>query len=726
MKVFRLLFLLILSATLSSFSFATELVQSITIAPNIVGGSNALATVTLKAPQPTATTVYVFYSGGPASVPGGFTIPANSWTGKFLFTTYPTQTDVSAGFYVYSDIASYFSQTAPRVSFTETAAKVSSFTTATSTVASGKNLTCTLVFSSLAAPSMPVTITSSSDQVTITQPTNASAVNRITFVVHALSVISATPITLTAHLNGVDTDAPSFTITPFTILRATAPATIAGGVNLPVTVVLTAPAPVGGLIVTYSSATGKLTNGAVMMNEGLSSLIVNVPTTTTLTDTASSVDFSIGGTATTVNTTVTAPTVKAVGLSPASLAGGITSKATVTLNSKAPANFSVTLTGGTSFATVPATLTFAADATFATFNVTTSAVTSVQTATIGAGGKTATLTVNPSRLSKVTVTSPYAGNHGTGTVTLTGPAPSGGITVTLSSDNTGVATPDATVTVPAGSSSATFDIATVGSTSTATATISATYGADTKSALMTVKALQLLSVSVNPTSLVGGASSTGTVTLTSPATTGGIVVNLSSDNAAGVVDATVTVLEGNLSADFTVTTSAVTTDTPVVIRAEYGASHVKATLTVTAPTPYLVSIDGPTDVYDSQILTFTVTLNRVAIDEGGGGMGGFLDSFGDVDFVTQVGYFFFFAGQQSTLAGGIKIQQGFFDTVITTEAVMVDDANNAHRVSCTSQYHATPSALEPLGDGYAVMPHEFVSLGLAPRQSPVRRSKATV
>ena len=48
------------------------------------------------------------------------------------------------------------------------------------------------------------------------------------------------------------------------------------------------------------------------------------------------------------------------------------------------------------------------------------------------------------------------GNGVTGTVTLTAPAPAGGVVVALSSNNTLLVTVPATVTVPAGQTSATF------------------------------------------------------------------------------------------------------------------------------------------------------------------------------------------------------------------------------------------------------------------------------
>ena len=57
------------------------------------------------------------------------------------------------------------------------------------------------------------------------------------------------------------------------------------------------------------------------------------------------------------------------------------------------------------------------------------------------------------------------------------------------------------------------------------------------------------SVSLNPTSVTGGASSTGTVTLSSAAPAGGAVVTLGSSNtAAATVPGSVTVAAGATSA----------------------------------------------------------------------------------------------------------------------------------------------------------------------------------
>src|SRR5467141_2444563 len=158
-------------------------------------------------------------------------------------------------------------------------------------------------------------------------------------------------------------------------------------------------------------------------------------------------------------------------------------------------------------------------------------------------------------------TSMTGGSPSTGTVSLSGPAPSGGAAVSLSSDNTTAATVPASLTVAAGASSATFTVSTSAVTASTPVTISASYAGVTKTALLTVvsQALpNLTSLTLNPTSVTGGSPSTGTVTLSGPALTGGAQVMLSSNNGAASVPSSVTATAGTSSATFTVSTSAVT------------------------------------------------------------------------------------------------------------------------------------------------------------------------
>jgi hypothetical protein len=224
----------------------------------------------------------------------------------------------------------------------------------------------------------------------------------------------------------------------------------------------------------------------------------------------------------------------------------------------------------------------------------------------------------PAALSSVALnpTSVTGGSPSTGTVTLSGPAPSGGAAVSLWSDNTAAATVPASVTVAAGASSATFTMGTSAVTTSTPVTISALYASVTKTAPLTVlpQALPTLSsLTLNPTSVTGGSPSTGTVTLSGPAPVGGATVSLSSGNTAvATVPASVTVAAGASSATFTVSTNPVTTSTPVTISASYAGVTKTASLTVAPPgTPagtYTLTITG-TSGNLSHSTTVQVTVN---------------------------------------------------------------------------------------------------------------------
>jgi len=217
-------------------------------------------------------------------------------------------------------------------------------------------------------------------------------------------------------------------------------------------------------------------------------------------------------------------------------------------------------------------------------------------------------------------TSVTGGNSSTGTVTLSGAAPAGGAQVALSSNN-GAASVPSSLAVPAGATSATFTVSTSAVAASTTVAISAAYGGVTKTASLTVTpasppAPSLSSLTLNPTSGIGGAqSSTGTVTLSGPAPTGGAQVALSSNNGAASVASSVAVPAGATTATFTVNTSVVTASTTVTISAAYGGVSKSATLTVTPPPlPTLSSLTlNPTSVIGGvNSTTGTVTLSGPA------------------------------------------------------------------------------------------------------------------
>jgi hypothetical protein len=94
----------------------------------------------------------------------------------------------------------------------------------------------------------------------------------------------------------------------------------------------------------------------------------------------------------------------------------------------------------------------------------------------------------------------------------------------------------------------------------------------------------LSSLTLNPTSVTGGASLLGTVTLSGAAPPGGAVVMLASSNGAAVsVPPGVTIAAGATSASFTVTTTPVNVSTTVNVSATYAGLTKTATLTVMPP-----------------------------------------------------------------------------------------------------------------------------------------------
>src|SRR5262249_26027230 len=134
--------------------------------------------------------------------------------------------------------------------------------------------------------------------------------------------------------------------------------------------------------------------------------------------------------------------------------------------------------------------------TSATFSVSTQSVTAtataVITATAGGTSRQATLTINPATavsLSSLTLSPPNVrgGESSQGTVTLSGPAPSGGAVVNLSSGNTNVATVPQSVTVAAGSTSGTFTVSTQRPPSNTKVNIFALYSGVTRAATLTVR-----------------------------------------------------------------------------------------------------------------------------------------------------------------------------------------------------------------------------------------------
>ncbi len=472
----------------------------------------------------------------------------------------------------------------------------------------------------LAADSLPTGVTAgylqpgtgNSDNITLSAATTAA-------------LVSGQTITITASGNGVSSATGSFSVTvvPATMISLTLSSTsVLGGTASTGTVTLNGVAPAEGVVVALSSSNtaaatvpASVTVGAGWTTKVFGVTTFGVPVAQSVTITASS-----GGVEQQATLTVNPATLSSLTLNPTSVIGGTSSTATITLTGVAPIGGTVVTlsSSNTAAVAVPASVTVSGDLKTRVFAVTTFLAAANQSVTITAsyGGvnQQATLTVNATSLSSLALspTIVLGGTASTGTVALTEAAPVAGVVVTLSSSNTAAATVPASVTVGAGATTKTFTVSTLSVAATQSVTITASYEGVNQGAGLTVSTPTLSSVTLSPTSVNGGTSSTGTVTLTGVAPAAGVVVALSSsDTAAATAPASVTVSGGWKTKVFGVTTSAVAATQSATITASSGGINQQATLTVNAPTLSSFTL-SPTSVNGGTSSTGEVILTGVA------------------------------------------------------------------------------------------------------------------
>jgi hypothetical protein len=322
-----------------------------------------------------------------------------------------------------------------------------------------------------------------------------------------------------------------------------------------------------------------------------------------------------GGVTSSADLTVTpadAPRLTAFSVTPTSVEGGATATGTVGLSGAAPAGGTVVTLGSKlpNTASVPPSVTVPSGATSASFTVATSSTASTTTVQLSA-------TLDTTLFTSITVGPPPTPSA----PSLVSPADDAKPAQPVAFDWSDV-TAGASYTIEIDDEDKFSAPLVVNQTVTASTTTltdlparrlwwrvrarnsAGVYGPYSSTRRMEPQAAPaaptLSSIALSPTSLVGGGSSTGTVTLTSAAPSGGLVVSLSSSAPAASVPATVTVAGGSTSADFAVSTAEVGTSTSVTITASAGGVTRTATLTVDpASTPLAApGLVGP--AYDAR------------------------------------------------------------------------------------------------------------------------------
>ena len=170
--------------------------------------------------------------------------------------------------------------------------------------------------------------------------------------------------------------------------------------------------------------------------------------------------------------------------------------------------------------------------------------------------------------------------------------------MTLSSSSPLVTLP-ASVTVPPGSTNATFSVTTSSVTVTTSVPVSATYNGFSVSGTVTLNPAPVVAVSTLnlPLTQIGGQPVTGTVTVTNfPRNPEGVVITLSSGDTKTMASSVVTIPQFAYSATFTLPTTVVTGTKGVSLKAIYGTSNITANISILPiPTITIVQADYFTD-----------------------------------------------------------------------------------------------------------------------------------
>jgi hypothetical protein len=302
------------------------------------------------------------------------------------------------------------------------------------------------------------------------------------------------------------------------------------------------------------------------------------------------------------------------------LPGGATQNLTLTLSAPAPTGgLSVALSSAnTAVATVPATASFAAGAT--TTSVPVTGVTSGSTVIHASSlpyipDATANITVAaPGGISLPANTSVSLGQTAAFAVTLLAPAPSGGITVTLSSGDTSKVTiSPATVSIAQGATAPSTQPQVTGvGPGSAIITASASGYAPATAQVQTTATITFVSQNVTIPGLV---TQNLTLNLSAAAPSGGVVINLTSSNTAiATVPSTVTFNAGSTTVSVPVTAVAIGS---AVIRASALPNVPETTANITVQSAGAIGVPANLSVNLGQSTALTVTLPGAA---GAGGV----------------------------------------------------------------------------------------------------------
>ena len=372
----------------------------------------------------------------------------------------------------------------------------------------------------------------------------------------------------------------------------------AGAITTKNQVVLSAPAPMGGVTVILSSSNVGVASvpASVLVPAGSTTAVFTIQAGTVGGATSATITASYLGVSQTATLTVGAVGINSVTITPGSVTGGANASGVVTLTGAAPASgvTVVLASSNTRAATVPASLTIPAGATSGAFTISSVAQVASSnaqiTASYGTSTAVATLTVTAPALSTaapvptsvvLSRSTIQGGNLVSGYIWLSADAPAGGLTLTVKSSNPLFTLTSSGWTVAAGSNMKYFVLTAPAVTSQAVGTISVTANGVTQSAVLTVNPSTIQGLTLSSTSVTGRSPVTATIFLAGVAPSGGTVVSVSSSSPAlAATPRSVTVPAGNKTATFAIPTAAVATPAAVGITIRQGTNAFTAKVTI--------------------------------------------------------------------------------------------------------------------------------------------------
>jgi trimeric autotransporter adhesin len=482
------------SGTASIQTVTQSSLSGLSCSPSSLGpGGQTTCTVTLSAAASADTTV-TLSADSTVTVPASVSVAAGASTATFTATATAFTADQSANV-----VASLNGVTRSAALSLVTPPTLSSLQCAVTSIAASASTTCTVTISK-AAPSGGATVSlSGAPAAAVTVPASvqvSAGATTATFTATAGAVTTDQTGVVTATLNGSTKTVNLAVAAPAVLTSLQCGSTsLAASAATTCTVTISKTAPGAGTTVTLASSpsTALIVPGSVVVPSGSTTASFQATAGAVTTDQTVSLSATLGGSIT-VKLSIVAPIVPiSLQCTSTTLTSNASTGCTLTISKSAPAAGSVAAlsTSAPSSLSVPASVTIPAGSTSATFTVTAKSLTASLSATVGAtlGGGTVSATLSlaatPVALSQLTC-SPTAlspGKAGSCTVTLTASSASAA-TVTLKSTSAALVVP-ASVSIAAGSASATFGFTTTSALS-GWVIVSATMGAVTKTASFTV------------------------------------------------------------------------------------------------------------------------------------------------------------------------------------------------------------------------------------------------